>query len=92
MAGPVCYCERMGIHINLDIDPRGIDAVAWAAAHDDTLVLLEAWRPRLLGWGTRAIGAVELCVYARSIRVSSQASSFALGTCCDFLVGRGKGR
>src|SRR5688572_33490895 len=67
----------MGIHVILDIDPRGIDAGAWAAAYDDTLVLLEAWRPRLLGWGTRAIGAVDVPVYARSIRDSPRASDGA---------------
>jgi hypothetical protein len=43
----------MGVHVILDIDPRGIDEAEWAATYDATLALLSAWQPRLLGWGWR---------------------------------------
>ncbi|WP_437588861.1 hypothetical protein [Sorangium sp. So ce1000] len=38
----------MGVHVILDIDPRGIDEAEWAATYDETLALLSAWQPRLL--------------------------------------------
>jgi hypothetical protein len=58
----------MGVHVILEIDPRGIDAEAWAAVHDETLALLEAWRPRLLGWGARTIEGARVPMYQRSLR------------------------
>lgn len=58
----------MGVHVILDIDPNGIDPDAWAAAYDETLALLESWRPRLLGWGIRSFEGSRVPVYARSVR------------------------
>lgn len=58
----------MGVHVILDIDPRGIDEPAWTAVYDETLALLEAWQPRLLGWGWRSIEGIQVPMYLRSIR------------------------
>ncbi|WP_437828767.1 hypothetical protein [Sorangium sp. So ce1153] len=58
----------MGVHVILDIDPRGIDEAEWAATYDETLALLEAWQPRLLGWGWRSIEGVRVPMYMRSLR------------------------
>jgi hypothetical protein len=58
----------MGVHVILDIDPSGIDPSDWAAVHDETLGLLEAWTPRLLGWRWRTIEGVKMPMYARSLR------------------------
>ncbi|HEU4409630.1 MAG TPA: hypothetical protein VFS43_30525 [Polyangiaceae bacterium] len=57
----------MGVHVILDIDPRGIDKRAWARAYDETLTLLRAWRPRLLGWGWRTIEGVQVPMYRHEI-------------------------
>jgi hypothetical protein len=59
----------MGVHVILDIDPRGIDEAEWAATYDETLALVSAWQPRLLGWGWRAIEGVGVRVpmYMRSL-------------------------
>jgi hypothetical protein len=58
----------MGVHVILDIEPSGIDDSAWVAVYEETLALLEAWRPRLLGWGSRTVGGRRVGMYARSIR------------------------
>ncbi|WP_437982568.1 hypothetical protein [Sorangium sp. So ce117] len=58
----------MGVHVILDIDPRGIDEAEWAATYDATLALLSAWQPRLLGWGWRSIEGVRVAMYMRSLR------------------------
>jgi hypothetical protein len=58
----------MGVHVILDINPCGIDKHAWAAVYEETLALLEAWQPRLLGWGVRRIEGVRVPMYTRSIR------------------------
>ncbi|WP_437913536.1 hypothetical protein WME73_44505 [Sorangium sp. So ce302] len=58
----------MGVHVILDIDPRGIDEAEWAATYDETLALLSAWQPRLLGWGWRSIEGVRVPMYMRSLR------------------------
>lgn len=58
----------MGVHVILEIDPHCIDKSAWAAVYDDTLALLEAWQPRLLGWGQRSIEGIDVPMYTRSIR------------------------
>ncbi|WP_437975109.1 hypothetical protein WMF11_44715 [Sorangium sp. So ce295] len=58
----------MGVHVILDIDPRGIDEADWAATYDATLALLEAWQPRLLGWGWRSIEGAPVPMYMRSLR------------------------
>lgn len=57
----------MGIHVVLDIDPRGIQEAAWAAVYEETRALLEAWQPRLMGWGTRLVEGVRVPLYARSL-------------------------
>ncbi|WP_437796329.1 hypothetical protein [Sorangium sp. So ce693] len=59
----------MGVHVILDIDPRGIDEAEWAATYEETLALVSAWQPRLLGWGWRAIEGVRVRVpmYMRSL-------------------------
>ncbi len=57
----------MGVHVILDIDPRGIDKGAWARAYDETLTLLRAWRPRLLGWGRRTIEGVPIAAYVHEL-------------------------
>ncbi|WP_437946492.1 hypothetical protein WME98_37355 [Sorangium sp. So ce296] len=58
----------MGVHVILDIDPRGIDEAEWAAVYEETLALLSAWRPRLLGRGWRTIDGVRVPIYTRSLR------------------------
>ncbi|WP_437621747.1 hypothetical protein [Sorangium sp. So ce1151] len=58
----------MGVHVILDIDPRGIDEAEWAATYDETLALVSAWQPRLLGWGWRSIEGVRVPMYMRSLR------------------------
>jgi hypothetical protein len=58
----------MGVHVILEIDPYGIDASDWAAVHDETRALLEAWEPRLLGLGYRTIEGTSVPMYLRSIR------------------------
>jgi hypothetical protein len=64
--------ESMGVHVVLNIDPRGFDKTGWEQAYDDTLALLEAWQPPLLGWAVRTIDAEQVGVYARSIRHSGR--------------------
>ncbi|MGC4118211.1 MAG: hypothetical protein QM765_27405 [Myxococcales bacterium] len=58
----------MGIHVILDIDPDGIEASAWNAIYEQSLALLEAWQPRLLGYGTRLVEGVRVPLYARTLR------------------------
>ncbi|WP_437674774.1 hypothetical protein [Sorangium sp. So ce131] len=58
----------MGVHVILDIDPRGIDEAEWAAVCEETLALLSAWQPRLLGRGWRTIDGVRVPMYTRSLR------------------------
>ncbi|WP_437966860.1 hypothetical protein WMF04_46070 [Sorangium sp. So ce260] len=58
----------MGVHVILGIDPRGIDEAEWAVTHEETLTLLSAWQPRLLGWGWRTIDGVRVPMYTRSLR------------------------
>lgn len=57
----------MGVHVILDIDPRGIDKSAWARVYDETLALLRAWQPRLLGWGRHTIEGVRVPTFLREI-------------------------
>lgn len=58
----------MGVYVFLDIDPQAISETAWAAAYDETLKLLEGWKPRLLGWRVLKYEGTQIGVYARSIR------------------------
>ena len=58
----------MGVNVILDIDPRGIDQAAWTRVYEETLALLEAWQPRLLGWGARSFEGVQAPMYLRSLR------------------------
>lgn len=57
----------MGVHVILDIDPRGIDKSAWARVYDETLALLRRWQPRLLGWGRRTLEGVQVPMYLHEI-------------------------
>ncbi|MGK3959561.1 hypothetical protein WMF38_41775 [Sorangium sp. So ce118] len=34
----------MGVHVILDIDPRGIDEAEWAATYEEALACLLRWR------------------------------------------------
>ncbi|MBK9258898.1 MAG: hypothetical protein IPM54_03595 [Polyangiaceae bacterium] len=64
----------MGVHVILDIDPNQIEPGAWAAVYDETLDLLRAWRPRLLGWGSRTIDGCRVQMYTRSIEFGRDAN------------------
>jgi hypothetical protein len=59
----------MGVHVILEIDPRGIDKTAWKAAYRETLALLKRWPSPLLGFGCRIIKGVRVPMYLRSIAV-----------------------
>jgi hypothetical protein len=67
----------MGIHVVLDIDPRGMEEAAWAAVYEETRALLEAWQPRLMGWGTRLVEGVRVPMYARALHHEADRSEGA---------------
>jgi hypothetical protein len=57
----------MGVCISLDVDPIGMEPAAWEAAFDETLRLLSAWQPALMGLGHREIATVRVAQYTSSI-------------------------
>lgn len=58
----------MGLYLVLSLDPEGIDPDAWAQAYDETVAMLEAWRPPLLTIQRRQIEGRQLSVLTRSLR------------------------
>jgi hypothetical protein len=57
----------MGVHINVDVDPLALTPAAWEAAFDETLRLLSAWQPALMGLGHREIATIRVTQYTNSI-------------------------
>jgi len=57
----------MGVHVMLEIDPRGIDPADWEAAFDETVMLLSAWQPPLLGWSRRVVEGVRVAMYTNAV-------------------------
>ncbi len=58
----------MGICVSLRIVPTQIDPEAWAAAFDETVSLLAAWRPRLISSEYREVFGTKLHVYTERLR------------------------
>lgn len=61
----------VGVLLHLDVAPHSLGARQWSAAWDETLRLLEAVRPALVGLDWRVIAGERVVVYTRAIERSS---------------------